>query len=276
MKFQKKLTEITRTFQDPLLAETCLPYKEWKKAIKYQTPSQTLTDLERQCETIDRVFTQAYHQLHHPPKPVPWWKQSLCGIKTTIAPMVPTVPPEELLVYADINAQAVYKVCKKLEKNKKIPGAMEFLTELRSKHIYTFLGGSHRLTRLRLGLPDADPDHHSCPICFEELAPAVLFPCGHYQCFQCLCRMTDYSQIPATFYNRLTLISLTFACPFCRFQFRSRHLDPKDSFWPTLPPDAHKGYLRPLRPPLNPSLNPSLNPPLNPPLTPSYQSSPNL
>lgn len=245
MKFQKELATVAQTFLNPILSQTCIPYKQWKKAIKYQRTAWSLDDLEKQCERVNAVFYREYLRLVHPPASKPWL--SCCLAETaSVVPETPSEQPKEhLLRYAEINATAVYKVCKKLEKTKMTPGAMKFLEELRARHQFEFLG-SDQTTRLRLDLEVPKGTLESeCPICFEDLAPAVVFPCGHYQCFECLCRMTSYRQIPATFANRLCIISQRLSCPLCRFKLNARTLR-LDSFWPHPPDDAERGHYKPL------------------------------
>jgi hypothetical protein len=243
MKFQKQLTDICQTFTTPLLAQTCIPYKQWKKTIKYQKYDWSLADLERQCKSVDAVFYNEYQRIYSKKESTPRRWFHICQ-EPSDPYKTRAITPKELLTYAEINAQAVYKVCKKLEKTKKTPGAMKFLEYIRRRHTFDFLGSDHT-TRLRLEIPESSVERE-CPICFEDLEPAVVLPCGHYQCFKCLCQMTPYHKIPATFSNRLNIISQTFHCPFCRFHFCSKTLG-IESFWPAPPDDAKKGYLAPVK-----------------------------
>lgn len=253
MKFQKELATTAQTFLNPLLSQTCIPYKQWKKAIKGKQPrlyaSWSLDDLEKQCQRVNTVFYREYARLVRPAtsKHESWLPCCLAaGANTAVAPHPETPEPKaQLLQYAEINATAVYKVCKKLEKTHTTPGAMRFLEQIRTQHRYAFLG-SDQTTRLRLDLEvPRGTLENECPICFEDLAPAVVFPCGHYQCFECLCRMTTYREIPATFANRLSIISQRLACPLCRYKLTARTLR-LESFWPHPPEDASRGQSKPL------------------------------
>lgn len=229
MKFQKQLSSIEQTFHYAPLAETCIPYKQWKKTIKYGAHPWSLEDLEHQCQTVERVF-------HRVAKAKPCESLWNCCLRRRV---VPEVPPNELLTFAEINAVAVYKVCKKLEKSRRVAGAMKFLETLRTSHKYSFMG-SARTTFLHLSDPN-DPIDRTCPICFEDLGEtrvAMILSCGHYQCFECFCQMTPYHQIPATFYNRLRAIR--HPCPMCRQKLDMDAL----AFWPDPPEDAkHPGVV---------------------------------
>lgn len=224
MKFQKELSQIINTLYDPIFLKTSIPYKQWKKETKYQTNQWTLLDLEQQCKIIDNVLQTK----------LPWItfrKPLLCCSSKVI---VPNIEYNELLTYANINAQAVYKVCKKLEKTG-YSGAMKFLESLRTSHKYLFMG-SYAITRLKFENPEDDIDR-SCPICFEdlnELRPAIILSCGHYHCYKCLEDMTHINKINAMFHIKLMLISKTYMCPICRHR-NKEHLLNTDAFWPSKP-----------------------------------------
>jgi hypothetical protein len=243
MKFQKKLLEIKTSFSDPILSQACIPYKKWKKVAKYHQVPWTFHDLEQQCKYVDKTLTAR----------ISWMDQELsksnsisitpCSLLTLCFPNRAMVlpekqkpSPEDLITYASINAQAVYKVCKKLEKSG-FPGAMKFLESLRNSHKYIFMG-SHLTTRLRLENPlDTDIDR-TCPICFEDLTkerPAILLPCGHYQCCSCLRDMTSIGKIRGTLNNRLAIIAVSFKCPICRYCNHMQGLQDRYSFWPSKP-----------------------------------------
>jgi len=281
MKFQKYLSSVEQSFRFSPLMETCIPYKKWKKVIKYHMYPWSLKDLEHQCQTVEYVFyksMKAYHdQTNNQDIPNKTNKHSgtlirhlssfgfgfgCCKGRVNPYRISPEhtreslLTPKELIAFAEINTQAVYKVCKKLEKTKEITGAMKFLESLRSSHRYSFMG-SNRITHLHLSDPE-DPIDRTCPICFEDLgrlssseqAPdpsqiAIILPCGHYQCFDCFCRMTPYHRIPATFHNRMRLISPSFRCPICRMCSKDGLVD-QISFWPLPPQDIKKSFLPPV------------------------------
>lgn len=224
MKFQKQLSQIINTLYDPILLETSIPYKKWKKETKYKTNKWTLLDLEHQCKIIDTVLQTK----------LPWRtfkKPFLCCSSKAI---IPNIQYDELLTYANINAQAVYKVCKKLEKSG-YHGSMKFLESLRTSHKYLFMG-SYAITRLKFENPEDDIDR-SCPICFEELnneRPAIILSCGHYHCYKCLQDMTNINNINALLHVKLILISQHYTCPICRHR-DIQNLFNMNSFWPCKP-----------------------------------------
>ena len=117
------------------------------------------------------------------------------------------------------------------------PGAMKFLESLRNSHKYIFLG-SHLVTRLRLDNPLDTEIDRTCPICFEDLnkeRPAILLPCGHYQCCTCLKDMTHMDKIRGTLNNRLAIIAVSFKCPICRYCNHMQGLQDRYTFWPCKP-----------------------------------------
>jgi hypothetical protein len=242
MKFQKQLSSVEQTFHYAPLAETCIPYKQWKKTIKYGSHSWSLKDLEHQCQMVEQVFHQtAAAKAKASASEKSGWGWGCCH-RRRVVPAARAVPEEELLTFAEINAVAVYKVCKKLEKTKRVVGAMKFLERLRTSHKYSFMG-SAQTTFLHFNDP-LDPIDRTCPICFEDLGEArvaMILPCGHYHCFECFGQMTPYHHITATFYNRLRIIQ--FQCPICR-QSCPEDFVHSLAFWPKLPEDAkHNGVL---------------------------------
>lgn len=254
MKFQKHLSSVEQTFQYAPLTHTCIPYKKWKKVIKYHTYPWSLEDLEQQCQQVEHTFHTSMKMVQRRPRKIPLTCLGCCVRHPSFYRVAPSLTPHELIAFAEINAQAVYKVCKKLEKTKEISGAMKFLESLRSSHKYSFMG-SHRVTHLRLSDPN-DPIDRTCPICFEAfdatvpretIAPsqiAIVLPCGHYQCFECFGRMTAYHRIPATFHNRMQFIARSFRCPMCRMS-AGEELVNQISFWPLPPEDTKKSFLAP-------------------------------
>lgn len=231
MKFQKQLLQVVETgFSDPQLSQSCIPYKKWKKVARYHRIPWTFQDLEKQCKNVDETLTQR----------LPWSSKNTCWLFSMCCPSNSILPekqkPEELMTYASINAVAVYKVCKKLEKSG-VFGAMKFLEELRNSHKYIFMG-SHITTRLRLDNPlDTDIDR-TCPICFEDLnheRPAFIMPCGHYQCCTCLKEMTHIDKIRGTLNNRLAIVSVHHKCPVCRYCNHLRSMYDRYTFWPCKP-----------------------------------------
>lgn len=222
MKFHKELSKIEASFNDPILATTCIPYKKWKKVVKHHQIPWTLIDLEKQCKEIDTVLVKKISWTK--PKKSSYCNFLFCIKNTKINnsidddESIDSIKERELLTYASVNSQAVYKVCKKLEKSG-YPGAMKFLESLRASHRYIFLG-SHILTRLQLDTPGIDMDK-TCPICFEDISedrPALVLPCGHYQCCSCVKDMTHIDKIKGTLPNRMAVMSLKFKCPMCRYR----------------------------------------------------------
>jgi hypothetical protein len=235
MKFAKTLNATAESFHQPLLTQSCIPYKQWKKAIKYQAKDLTLEDLEKQCERVDGVLKEALQ----PPRCrnrccFPWF--SNMGLRR-IVPEEDKPVAAELLTFAEINTIAVMKLCKKLEKTAGIQEARATLLEWRRTRRFQFMG-SDLTTRLRL-TTTTDEELLECPICFEpygtgDAREALINPCGHTQCYGCFIEMTRLTTLRATLDNRLAIGSMRFQCPICRFPTRSHPLR-RDAFWPRIP-----------------------------------------
>lgn len=250
MKFHKTLQSIEGTFRDPLLSETCIPYKKWKKVAKKKYIYwDNIQHLESQCLQVDRILRNRIEPIYTPSKStLPSLQNMYRMICCTPNPVcykdytrIDDKYMEDLKKYAEINAEAVYKVCKKMEKSG-FEGSMKFLEYLRGTHKYIFLG-SGLMTILKLQAENhLQKEVHidiSCIICFENIThtqPAIIFGCGHYHCYECFEKITGIKQVHGTLYNRLAYVGNSHQCPICRYPTGEyRHYKDCYMFWPSLP-----------------------------------------
>lgn len=263
MKFHKVLLTAEENFRDPLLSESCIPYKKWKKVAKKKLIVwDNIQHLELQCLQVDRILRNKMEPIYSPHKSISItqiYQKFCCANK--YAENTPYRYKslddkylEDLKNYAEINAQAVYKVCKKMEKAG-FEGSMKFLDYLRSTHKYMFLGNG-MMTMLKLEI-----DHHfqkypsmdmelSCIVCFENITrdrPAIIFGCGHFHCFECFEKITGIKELQGTLYNRLAYVGNNHTCPVCRYP-TAKYTYYRDSyvFWPTSPRLISGGCKKPI------------------------------
>lgn len=209
MKYSKALSKAVFELP-PDLQNDCISYKKWKKFCKTARSSNEcllgLTLLEKQCDNVDKRFKEHYDKLYN----VPLYLQPFiqCGIINILA-------PTDILKYAHINSQTVYKVCKKLMKTYHSTLPIEWLTNTRSQHKYTFMG-SYNTTHLEVKLTG----HAKCPICLDTICldennKIIVFGCGHYGCIDCVLHYAGVDDMKGTWFNLLTKSKKT-DCPICR------------------------------------------------------------
>jgi hypothetical protein len=204
MKFQKEFLSFQEKIHEEALLRSCIPYKFWKKYIKRHKeqldPQEIIPLLEKQCKKTERIFQK---------------KIAILTDTSLVSCLFHKnrITVEELFSYSEINKKALYKICKKLQKN----GAKNLLTyfmTLRSSHKYHFMDSAEK-EYLRLWKEPMI----ECPICLEEEEiefPMIIFQCGHSMCFSCYCKITNIDHIRGTLYNRM-LQKNTCICPICRF-----------------------------------------------------------
>lgn len=222
MKFDKVLKSTCMTFENHRFRSATLPYKYWKKYIKnhkeHMDSHIIYKTLEKQCQQVDRIFHQELQQT--------LYKRSWCSCLKSHK--VQEEHPTDLITFSEINQMALYKICKKLQKN----GAtdlMAYYQTWKTQRRFHFLG-TYQLTYLQF-------QHHlketECPICMEDSNTMVIFDCQHYVCLECLSQMTQIQRKKGTLFNRLA--SASFSCPMCRtYKPIHCHWD-KYHFYPKVP-----------------------------------------
>jgi zinc-RING finger domain len=213
MKYAKSLEQ--RLLDLPIkLRDQCISYKKWKKYCKQIAGTQDceleLKILEEQCNQVDKSFKEHYEKIYNTPLYLLPFIH--CGI-------VNILRPTDVLKYAEVNSQTVYKVCKRLMKtyNSRIP--IEWLTHIRSSHKYTFMG-SNNTTHIQVKLQG----HVECPICLEDIPlsddndnKVIVFGCGHYGCMDCVLHYAGVDEMKGMWFNLLAN-STNKKCPICRYK----------------------------------------------------------
>lgn len=202
---QQTLLELPSTLRDHSIS-----YKKWKKYCKQSNDCRSaLKVLEEQCDYIDKVFKEHYAKCFHTPLYlIPFIH---CGI-------VHILRPNDILKYAQVNSQTVYKVCKKLMKTYDSTIPIEWLTNTRTTHKYTFMG-SYNTTHLQVKLEG----HVECPICLEDIPInknhkncLIVFGCGHYGCIDCVLHYAGVDDMKGMWFNLLANSRIK-KCPVCRY-----------------------------------------------------------
>jgi hypothetical protein len=225
MKFDKLLNHTSKTFYDITLQQSLLPYKFWKKYIKQHKEHFNHEDiyvkLNDHCHRVDKTFNKELENKLYP---------SSCCFKPKV---YSEIVPDELIRFSEINQMALYKICKKLEKNG-ASNLLNYYTQAKTKRMYKFLG-THELTYLKI---QQDPSIE-CPICMEDSYESmVILDCEHYVCLNCIIQITHLEHKKGTLYNRL--LASSFSCPICRSIKPLKEVT-KYHFYPKPP----KNFLRP-------------------------------
>lgn len=219
MKFAKQLLNMRNHICLEGLKESILPYKYWKKYIKYHrddmNPQEIVNTLEKQCKYAEQQFVKELSYTLK--KPLITCCKTDKRIQHDIS--------QDLILFSDINRTALYKICKKLQKNG-APNLMNYYSKADFKFIQ-----SHELMFLKMQTETV----HECPICMEEANSYVIMDCSHYMCLSCMLKITNTEKLKATLYNKVSIgVHKFHSCPFCRRKNPLKQLD-KYHFYPSIP-----------------------------------------
>lgn len=182
--------------------QSSINYKQWKKALKQQkvgSGEMALEQLACECQRIDHMFVRCYKRINS--ILYTWFS---CG-RTNIT-------YNQLDMFANTNATTVYKICKKICKSFDYPKSMKWLREVRTLHMYHFMGGAERSH-----LNAMVEKHIECPICLEnDQRMYFILPCGHSMCTECAYEYAGVKEVIGLWYNKLAW-SKRKSCPICRF-----------------------------------------------------------
>lgn len=207
MKYAKELHQIMQRLPASL-QEASLSYKMWKKRCHNIALQEAIVLLKVECEKVDSLFTTSYAEWSEPPS-------KLCSIACFKYGKVVPIDPNMLLLYAQINAKTMYKICKRLGKIKHDPTPMNWFTSIRASHTFEFLGGHHTThLQLRQHNPKLSIE---CPLCTEEVAPnyMLIYACGHHACVHCT---LQYAKAPTHgLWYHVLAYAQRWDCPYCRY-----------------------------------------------------------
>jgi hypothetical protein len=206
MKYSKELYEKLKKIPSNL-QEVSLNYKAWKKRCKISPDfsGEAVVALKTECERIESTFNRYYLGYVQPS-----WKQCFACSKSS------EMQPDILLMFAEINATTLYKICKRLQKRYVDPMPMQWLISVRASHAYEFLGGHHTT---HLILRKSYPSSLECPICmsFKNRNEMLVYRCGHHACIACTLHYLSVKSQNGLWYNILKNAPHK-DCPFCRYQ----------------------------------------------------------
>lgn len=176
----------------------CIPYTAWKKAIKEDSLGVVMAWkglLKEQCRRCDHWLVPSATPHHS-------W---LCGRHAPVEP----VPIDQRSRLCRTNALTLYKVCKRLARDLRVP-SMEWYARVVGSGRYAFTGNELLATKkLTVAMRTAE-----CPVCFEE-GPREFaeLPCGHAVCKQCTIKMWDMVRLHDA---PLHITLKDRRCPMCR------------------------------------------------------------
>jgi len=189
MKFGKYWE--TQVSQMPyVLRSTCINYKTYKKITKLCDNSLYITDrLSRDATVVSDMFIKFYKNRK--------------------------IDDNELMKYSRLNCICMRKICKRFDKHHTSTKMTEWLSLVRSNHVFAFMEGRYlTLATLR----KHDESSIECPICFDCFQKIVVMNCGHIICTDCTLRMIRAKNLYGTLYNVIahaTYRRVT-KCPICR------------------------------------------------------------
>lgn len=207
MKYAKQLAQDLLKIPVPL-QDVSISYKQWKKRCK-QVPDvcAALQLLVPELQRVEQCFLDLYKKWAHP-RPM-----LLCFTKDPIS-----CNNQDLLLFANMNATTVYKVCKRIQKTFHTDLPMQWLVATRAAHVFSILGGCATGHLQLTSEPKTKPE---CPICMEEERskknPMMVFGCGHYACQSCSLRYAGVSHLNGTWSNVIAYASKK-ECPICHFK----------------------------------------------------------
>lgn len=207
MKFGKEWERETLQMP-PHHASSCLDYRTWKRRIKQGSGGGSLArELISDVARVDAFFRlvadpiidrhgQRRSSSGRRPPPVPPPERLSC--RTRVHPDDSDAKARAILAarsLAALNRRCLYKVCKRMDRFRlsfdRELTAMAWLTDVRRRHAFDFLGGL-RVACLDVLAARAAEEPPECPICFSPLPDApgaslvVVTRCGHYFCAGCV------------------------------------------------------------------------------------------
>ena len=194
--------------------QSYISYTAWKKT-RLESPEALEKRLMDDCRRCDEAFVNMCKARCKSPSSCSWLRGML---KTPVTPC--NDDPYQLLQFAQVNQQCVYKICKRLKKRGIWPDAMNTWRHLHETP-FAFLGG---FWRQRLAL-DADGwvAWDACPVCLgdrHEVSAVYVLSCGHTLCLDCTKQLWGAHKGYGILRNVLMTNEITTPprCPVCRAQ----------------------------------------------------------
>jgi hypothetical protein len=165
------------------LQKECINYKKWKKINSIDQDIYKI--LEDICCHVDKIFLKTKSNKN------------------------------DLLTFANINKQTLYKLTKRLEK-KYGHNIVEWYNNNKTK--YQFCKG-YKVKRLDLEINGCE-EYKECPICLDEKDEMIINNCEHIVCSDCFKKLYRIDNLNGTIFNLVNhsvfINHFVPKCPTCR------------------------------------------------------------
>lgn len=203
MKFGKKIHNESIKFP-PIFQRHFINYKKWKKTIKEYKKNMETKSLEMQIyrtSTIIRLLIKDIEIIDNVFKSAVRLEYSCFTKLFSIFKNDYLINEKYAYEFALLNAEAIRKICKRIDKAINKHTFTPWLIKCRENHRYSFLGGRD-LTYLSMKYNEKEKE---CPICMEETNNLIILNCGHYLCDNCTTKI-----------NTSKTLNIKNTCPFCK------------------------------------------------------------
>lgn len=184
-----------------------ISYKEWKKlSKKTQDTKHLFSKFRLDIKKVDNAFEYLANR---------GWSVFDCCLPSVLAD---DNLEKNTIAFAHINATAVRKLCKKLDKQHGCYMFSKWLSDCKDRHQYAFLGG---MSLTVLEIKNHTNPKLECPVCWECTNSNVVMHCGHVVCLDCTkcilgCKSArQHWEIMSAKNRNASRVS----CPVCRHPF---------------------------------------------------------
>lgn len=232
--------------------DSCLDYKKYKRLTK----SPLTTDINKvlQSLTCDAMQTDMIFKMYRLKRTHKWIPCCITSAPNSAAFSIGLQQPhsnpqmsqsntssktsntlskasQELLDFASLNTQCLYKICKRLDKRLKTNTFLAWLGDARKARMFAFTNHMHHICmQIENKRP---PSLQECPICLDPLLNNTtststranqhtffVLACGHVVCRDCVMSMLGVATTRGTTYNKIAygchLRPHASRCPICR------------------------------------------------------------
>lgn len=203
MKFGKKIHNESVKFPS-VFQKNFIDYKKWKTIIKEYKRNMETKSIEMQIyrtATIIRLLIKTIENIDHVFKSSIRLEYSCFTKLISLFKNKYLINEQYALGFALLNAEAIRKICKRIDKAINKHTFIPWFIKCRENHRYSFLG-SKELTYLSMKYTHKETE---CPICMEEMNTLIILNCGHYICDNCTTKIKNSP-----------LLNIKDTCPFCK------------------------------------------------------------
>ena len=236
MKYAKKFRSIIagdasgcrREWTPALLSACIIDYVRWKKVFKCSSDSKTIVaQLADDCRKKDALFQTIATRVLKMHKGPSILMQCFTESNESIiaAAEATSTSADDCVRIAELNAETLRKLCKKIDKRDREADARRWLADMHESCRMGFTPRGRIVTALRLRAGDDNDALLSCPICLcsrsdddssTQKSPGswIVLTCGHVVCWQCIVAACHLAGKRGTLHN--LLMHCDMACPICR------------------------------------------------------------